>query len=112
MKEVQAIIRPHILGALKESLAEIDVKGLTVSQVMGCGNQKGWKEYYRGTAVELNMLPKIRISMVVPDDKVDAIIDTIVNTSRTGEIGDGKIFVTNVERAVRIRTGEEGDQAL
>lgn len=112
MKEIRAIIRPRTVEKLKDTLSAIDVKGMTVSQVMGCGNQKGWKEYYRGTQVETNMLPKVRISIVVPDDKVDSTIEAIISVARTGEVGDGKIFVTNVERVVRIRTGEEGDQAI
>lgn len=112
MKKIQAIIRPCALEELKEVLSKMDINGLTITQVMGCGNQNGWKEYYRGSEIFLNVLAKIEVSVVVQDNQVDHIIDTIVNIVRTGEVGDGKIFVTNVERAIRIRTGEEGADAL
>lgn len=112
MKKIQAIIRPSVLEELKEALSKISVNGITVTQVMGCGSQKGWKEYYRGTEIYMNVLPKIDVTIVVKDNQVDDVIDTIVSISRTGEVGDGKIFVSNVERVVRIRTGEEGESAL
>lgn len=112
MKKVEVVIRPSKLEEVKEALLQIDVEGLTISQVMGCGKQKGWKEYYRGTEVTLNILPKVRLEMIVHDDNVQKVIDTVIDNTRTGEVGDGKIFVYPVENVVRIRTGEEGEDAL
>jgi len=112
MKKIEAIIRPCALEELKDVLSKMDINGLTISQVMGCGNQNGWKEYYRGSEIFMNVLPKIEVSVVVQDEKVDHIINTIINVVKTGEIGDGKIFVSDVERVIRIRTGEEGTDAL
>jgi len=112
MKKIEAIIRPSNLEELKNALLLIDIDGITISQVMGCGKQKGWKEYYRGTEITLNVLPKIRLEMVVCDEKVDNVIQTIITNSRSGEVGDGKIFISEVLNAIRIRTGEEGDSAL
>ncbi|NTW72153.1 MAG: P-II family nitrogen regulator [Eubacteriaceae bacterium] len=112
MKEIQAIIRPVVLEELKEELSALNIRGLTIGQVMGCGSQKGWTEFYRGSEVYMNVLPKVRVSIVVPDARVDETINAIIKVARTGEVGDGKIFITNVERVVRIRTGEEGDDAL
>lgn len=112
MKEIQAIIRPTALEELKSILLDMNNGGMTISQVMGCGNQKGWTEYYRGSSHYMNVLPKVKISIVTNDDKVDEIINAIIQATRTGEVGDGKIFVTNVEKVIRIRTGEEGLEAL
>ncbi|MDP4153451.1 MAG: P-II family nitrogen regulator [Bacillota bacterium] len=112
MKKIDAIIRPNKLEEIKEALHEINIKGITVSQVMGCGNQKGWKEYYRGTEIQMNFLPKVKIELVVSDDKVDETIDKIVASAKTGEVGDGKIFVTDIADCIRIRTGEKGNVAL
>lgn len=112
MKKIEAVIRPNKLEELKDALHKIDINGITISQVYGCGKQKGWKEFYRGTEVQMNVLPKIKIELVVPDSKFDLTIDTIIKYSQTGEVGDGKIFVTNISDAIRIRTGEHGDQAL
>ena len=112
MKRIQAIIRPAVLEEIKEALLAMDNKGMTINQVMGCGNQQGWTEYYRGSINHMNMLPKIEVSIVTDEDKVDKIIDAIIKVARTGDAGDGKIFVTNVERVIRIRTGEEGSNAL
>ncbi len=112
MKRVRAIIRPTALEELKDVLSKADIRGLTISQVMGCGSQNGWKEFYRGSEVYMNVLPKVEVSIVVTDDKVDYIIETIVRVAKTGEVGDGKIFVSDVERVVRIRTGEEGEEAI
>lgn len=112
MKRIIAIVRPEKLEALKDALFAIDVRGMTISQVNGCGNQHGWKEYYRGTEVLLNMVPKVKFEIVVPDEEVDLIVDTILECAQTGEVGDGKIFISPVEEVVRIRTGERGDAAV
>jgi nitrogen regulatory protein P-II 1 len=112
MKKITAIVRPEKLEPLKEALFKADVNGMTLSQVQGCGNQHGWKEYFRGTEVLLNMLPKVKFEFIVNDDQVDSLVDVICKTARTGEVGDGKIFVSNVEEAVRIRTGEQGEAAV
>lgn len=112
MKKVSAIVRPEKLEPLKDALSAANVAGMTISQVHGCGNQHGWKEYYRGTEVLLNMIPKVKFELVVPDERVDAVIDLICDVARTGEVGDGKIFVSPVEEVVRIRTGERGSEAV
>lgn len=112
MKKIEAIIRPGKLEEIKEALSKFNVHGLTISQVMGCGLQKGRKEFYRGTEVTLNLLPKIKLEIVTHDALVDDIIKLIVSEARTGEVGDGKIFIYNVENAVRIRTSESSDAAI
>ncbi|HBI83243.1 P-II family nitrogen regulator [Orrella sp. NBD-18] len=112
MKQVTAIIKPFKLDEVREALAEVGVSGLTVTEVKGFGRQKGHTELYRGAEYVVDFLPKIRVEMVVPDDRVEGVIDSIVKAARTGKIGDGKIFVTHVEQAIRIRTNESGDSAL
>lgn len=112
MKRVQAIIRPDFLEPLKDAVLASQIGGMTVSSVHGCGNQSGWKEYFRGNEVIMNILPKIKCEFVVSDDMVEDVIDIVCRTCRTGQVGDGKIFVSSVEEAVRIRTGERGDSAL
>ena len=112
MKKISAIVRPEKLEPLKEALFAAEVSGMTISQVMGCGNQHGWKEYYRGTEVLLNMVPKVKFEVVVEDARVDALVALICDTARTGEVGDGKIFVFPVEGVIRIRTGEHGEEAV
>lgn len=112
MKKIEAIIRPSKLEELKEALLKINVDGITISQVMGCGKQKGWKEYYRGTEITMNVLPKIRVELVVSDSRVEEITKTIIEVAKTGEVGDGKIFISDVADCIRIRTGENGDKAL
>ncbi len=112
MKKIEAIIRPARLEEVKDAMNKLDISGITVSQVMGCGRQKGYTEVYRGTEIEINMLPKIKLETVVADSLAEKVIEAIVGAARLGEIGDGKIFVTNIEDAIRIRTGERGDQAL
>ena len=112
MKRISAIVRPEKLESLKEKLSEANVNGMTISQVMGCGSQHGWKEYYRGTEVMLNTVPKIRFEIITTEERVDEIIDLICETARTGNVGDGKIFVTPVDEVVRIRTGERGGDAV
>lgn len=112
MKKVEAIIRPGKLEEIKEALNKFNVQGLTISQVMGCGLQKGRKEFYRGTEVTLNLLPKIKIEIVTKDQFVEDIISLISKEAKTGEVGDGKIFVYSIEDIVRIRTGERGEKAI
>ncbi len=112
MKQVTAIIKPFKLDEVREALADVGVNGLTVTEVKGFGRQKGHTELYRGAEYVVDFLPKIRVEMVVPDDAVERVIDAIVRAARTGKIGDGKIFVTAVEQAIRIRTSESGDAAL
>ena len=112
MKRIAAIVRTEKLEPLKEALFAADVNGMTISQVNGCGSQHGWKEYYRGTEVLLNMVPKVKFEIICDDADVDRLVDVICTAARTGEVGDGKIFVTNVEEVIRIRTGERGDGAV
>lgn len=112
MKQVTAIIKPFKLDEVREALAEVGVNGLTVTEVKGFGRQKGHTELYRGAEYVVDFLPKIRVEMVVPDEAVERVIEAIVRAARTGKIGDGKIFVTAVEQAIRIRTSECGDAAL
>lgn len=112
MKRVTAIVRPEKMEPLKEALFQAQVSGMTISQVHGCGAQHGWTEYVRGTEVLLNMVPKVKFEIVAEDAQVDRLIDLICEAARTGEVGDGKIFVTPVEEVVRIRTGERGEEAV
>ncbi|WP_039767372.1 P-II family nitrogen regulator [Caldicellulosiruptor sp. F32] len=112
MKKIECIIRPEKLEEVKDALNQLGIKGMTVSQVMGCGLQKGKTEYYRGVEININLLPKIKIELIVKDSEVDRIVDTIIKVARSGRIGDGKIFIYNVENAVRIRTGEKGESAI
>ncbi len=112
MKKIEAIIRPEALEPLKAELLKIKVNGLTINQVLGCGKQYGFTEYVRGNEIILNTLPKIEVKIVVPDDRLDEIINTIIATAGTGEMGDGKIFVYDVLDAIRIRTLEHGEKAL
>ena len=112
MKRIIAIVMTEKLEPLKEALFKVDISGMTITQVMGCGNQHGWSEYYRGTEVLLNMVPKVRFELVVNDDRTQEIVDLICGTARTGEVGDGKVFVSAVEEVVRIRTGERGTSAI
>jgi len=112
VKQVTAIIKPFKLDEVREALAEVGVNGLTVTEVKGFGRQKGHTELYRGAEYVVDFLPKIRVEMVVADDLVDGVIEAVVKAARTGKIGDGKIFVSEVQQAIRIRTGESGDAAL
>ncbi len=112
MKKVEAIIKPFKLDEVKEALQEIGVQGMTVTEAKGYGRQKGHTELYRGAEYVIDFLPKIKIEIIVPADMAERVVDTIVQTARTEKIGDGKIFVTTVEEAVRIRTGERGVAAL
>ena len=112
VKKVEAIIRPFKLDEVKERLSELGVQGMTVTEVKGFGRTGGKTEVYRGSAYVVDFVPKVKVEVVVGDDLVRQVVDTMVETARTGRIGDGKIFVTAVEEAVRVRTGETGDEAL
>ena len=112
MKLVTAIIKPFKLDEVREALSGIGVQGITVTEVKGFGRQKGHTELYRGAEYVVDFLPKVKIEVVVKTDDVDRCVDAIVRAARTGKIGDGKIFVTSVERVVRIRTGEEDETAV
>lgn len=112
MKKVEAIIKPFKLEEVKDALGEIGIEGMTVTEVKGFGRQKGHTEIYRGSEYTVDFLPKMKLELVVPDDRVEAAVAVIVKTARTGKIGDGKVFVSQVESAVRIRTEEKGDQAV
>ncbi len=112
MKKIEAIIKPFKLDEVRESLSEVGVTGLTVTEVKGFGRQKGHTELYRGAEYVVDFLPKVKIEIVVAGDRVEAAIEAIVKAARTGKIGDGKIFVMSVEQVVRIRTGETGEAAI
>jgi nitrogen regulatory protein P-II 1 len=112
MKKIEAIIKPFKLDEVRESLSNIGVNGLTVTEVKGFGRQKGHTELYRGAEYVVDFLPKIKLELVVADDVVDNAVDAIIKAAHTGKIGDGKIFVSNVEQVVRIRTGETGESAV
>ncbi len=112
MKKIEAIIKPFKLDEVKEALSEIDLNGMTVTEVKGYGRQKGHTELYRGAEYNIDFLPKIKIEIILTDDKLSSAIEIIRKTANTGKIGDGKIFVYNVDKAIRIRTGEENDKAI
>ena len=112
MKKIEAIIKPFKLDEVKEGLAEIGTVGMTVSEVKGFGHQKGHTELYRGAEYEVDFIPKTKIEIVVPDEKVASVLETIEQKAKTGKIGDGKIFVYDVSHIIRIRTGQTGNEAL
>ncbi|MDD3342044.1 MAG: P-II family nitrogen regulator [Sulfurospirillaceae bacterium] len=112
MKKIEAIIKPFKLEDVKEALGSINVTGMTVSEVKGYGRQQGHSELYRGAEYVVDFLPKIKLEAIIADENVDSVIAKITEAAKTGKIGDGKIFVTNVERVVRIRTGEENEDAI
>ena len=112
MKKIEAIVKPFKLGDIKEALQEIGVEGMTVSEVKGFGRQKGHTEIYRGSEYTVDFLPKVKIELVVADSKKEAVVSTIVKAAKTGKIGDGKVFVSTIEEAIRIRTDERGDTAI
>ena len=112
MKRVEAVIRPEKLEEIKEALKNKNINGITISQVMGCGQQLGWTEYFRASEIVTNVLPKIEVKMVIEDDKVEEVIDLISSIARTGEVGDGKIFIIDIAECVRIITGERGNSAI
>lgn len=112
MKKIEAIIKPFKMDDVREALAEVGINGMTVSEVKGFGRQKGHTELYRGAEYQVDFLPKMKIEIVVADEDVDRAIEAILTSAQTGKIGDGKIFVYNVEQAIRIRTGEQNDEAI
>jgi nitrogen regulatory protein P-II 1 len=112
MKKVEAVVRPHLLDAVKTALQEVGVVGMTVSEVKGFGRQKGHTETYRGSEYKVDFLPKVKIEIAVPAELVEKTIEAILRTAKTGKFGDGKVFVSNLDDAVRIRTGERGEDAL
>ena len=112
MKKIEAIIRPFKLDEVKEALIEEGIRGLTVSEVRGYGRQRGHTETYRGSEYHIEFVPKIKIEIVIEDSKEEQVIDAILRTANTGQVGDGKIFISNVEDAIRIRTEESGKEAL
>ncbi|HMV26385.1 P-II family nitrogen regulator [bacterium] len=112
MKKIEAIIRPFKLDDVKEGLLQVGVKGMTISEVRGFGRQKGHTELYRGNEYRIDFLPKIKLEIVVENAMLDTTIDMIIDRAKTDQVGDGKIFVTNLEEVIRIRTGESGEEAI
>jgi nitrogen regulatory protein P-II 1 len=112
MKKVEAIIKPFKLEEVKDSLSELGIEGMTVTEVKGFGRQKGHTEIYRGSEYTVDFLPKIKVELVVADNQVESAVSAIVKTAKTGKIGDGKVFVSHVEEAIRIRTEEKGEAAV
>ena len=112
MKKIEAIIKPFKLEEVKDALSQLGIEGMTVSEVKGFGRQKGHTEIYRGSEYKVDFLPKIKIEIVLPDARVEAAVAAIVHAAKTGKIGDGKVFVANIEEIVRIRTDEKGDAAI
>lgn len=112
MKKIEAIIKPFKLEEVKDALGDIGIQGMTVSEVKGFGRQKGHTEIYRGSEYTVDFLPKIKLELVLPDSRIDAAVGAIINAAKTGKIGDGKIFISQIEEAVRIRTEEKGEEAL
>jgi nitrogen regulatory protein P-II 1 len=112
MKKIEAIIKPFKLEEVKDALSELSIEGMTVTEVKGFGRQKGHTEIYRGSEYTVDFLPKIKIEMVLPDDRVEPAVKAILKTARTGKIGDGKVFVSPIEEAIRIRTEERGEAAV
>lgn len=112
MKKIEAIIQPHKLQDVKDALSQIGVNGMTISEVRGHGRQKGHKEIYRGMEYQVDLLPKVKVEMVVPEERTDEVIRTVISSAITGKIGDGKIFVSDIVEAIRIRNDERGEGAL
>ncbi len=112
MKKIEAVIKPFKLDDVREALSDIGITGMTATEVKGFGRQKGHTELYRGAEYVIDFLPKVMITIVIRDEQLDSCIEAITNAARTGKIGDGKIFVSDIDRVVRIRTGEEGDGAI
>jgi nitrogen regulatory protein PII len=112
MKKVEAVVRPHLLDAVKTALQDVGIVGMTVTEVKGFGRQKGHTETYRGSEYKVDFLPKAKIEVAIPDAILAKVIEAIVNSGKTGKFGDGKVFVTTLDDAVRIRTGEHGEEAL
>lgn len=112
MKKIEAVIRPFRIDDVREALAEIGVRGLTLTEVKGYGRQKGHTELYRGSEYQMDFLPKMKIEVIVADSMADKVVDTILKAAKTGQVGDGKIFVSHIEDVIRVRTGESGEEAL
>jgi nitrogen regulatory protein P-II 1 len=112
MKKIEAIIRHERLQEVQDALDQLGVSGLTVSEVVGCGRQKGYTEQYRGVRANISLLPKIKVESVVPSDVVDEAVEAIVAAARTGAIGDGRVFVYDIDQSIRIRTGEDGEDSV
>jgi nitrogen regulatory protein P-II 1 len=112
MKKIEAVIKPFKMDDVREALSEVGVSGMTVTEVKGFGRQKGHTELYRGAEYNVDFLPKVKVELIVANDQVERCIEAIMNTAQTGKIGDGKIFVYDVERVIRIRTGEENEEAV
>ena len=112
MKMITAVIKPFKLDEVREALSAIDVQGVTVTEVKGFGRQKGHTELYRGAEYVVDFIPKLKLEIVVPDDLVSKVVDAIVGAAKTGKIGDGKIFITDIAEVIRIRTGEKGEDAI
>ena len=112
MKKLEAVVRPHLLEAVKNALQEAGVVGMTISEVKGYGRQKGHSETYRGSEYKVELVPKVKIEVALPEQLVEAAMDAVLKTAKTGKFGDGKVFVTSLDDVVRIRTGEHGEQAL
>lgn len=112
MKRITAIVRPSKLEAVKDALFEAGCSGMTITQVYGCGSQHGWTEYVRGSEVEVNMIMKTKFEVIVADDQVGKLVDVICAVAHTGEVGDGKIFISDIESVIRVRTGERDEKAL
>ena len=112
MKKIEAIVRPHLLEAVKNALQEVGVVGMTVSEVKGFGRQKGHTETYRGSEYKVELIPKVKIEVALPEELTESAVDAVLKTAKTGKFGDGKVFVSSLEDVVRIRTGEHGEQAL
>jgi nitrogen regulatory protein P-II 1 len=112
MKKIEAVIKPFKLEEVKDALSELGIEGMTVTEVKGFGRQKGHTEIYRGSEYTVDFLPKIKMEIVLPDDRVDAAVKAITGAAKTGKIGDGKVFVSQIEEAIRIRTDEKGDSAV
>jgi nitrogen regulatory protein P-II 1 len=112
MKKIEAIIKPFKLDDVKEALTEIDIQGMTISEVKGYGRQKGHKEIYRGAEYVVDFIPKVKIEIIIESERVDKVVETIQQAANTGKIGDGKIFVLSVDEVIRVRTGERGRDAI
>ena len=112
MKKIEAIVRPHLLEAVKNALQEVGVVGMTVSEVKGFGRQKGHTETYRGSEYKVELIPKVKIEIAIAEELAEGAVDAVLKTAKTGKFGDGKVFVSSLEDVVRIRTGEHGEQAL
>lgn len=112
MKKIEAIIRPHLLDAVRNALHEVDVAGMTVSEVQGYGRQRGHTETYRGAEYQIEFVPKLKIEVIIPDDIEDRVVEAIIKTGRTGKFGDGKIFIVTLDDVIRIRTGERAEAAV